>query len=160
MIFFPYSTVLLHCPDSKLHRANTGPTWGRQNPCMPHESCYLGGIGAIMWHLQCQWYTKAQESKHNKAPVIGKICRCTVQPLNSFPPGKMSAISQTIFSDVFSLMKSFMFWLIFNWSLFLRFQLTISQHWFRWWIMTWCQIGNKPLSEPMLTQYTDSYMWQ
>ena len=25
-------------------------------------------------------------------------------------------------------------------------------------IMTWCQIGNKPLPEPTLTQFTDSYM--
>ena len=26
-------------------------------------------------------------------------------------------------------------------------------------IMTWHQIGNKPLSEPMLTRFTDAYMW-
>ena len=25
-------------------------------------------------------------------------------------------------------------------------------------IMTWCRIGDKPLSEPMLTQFTDAYM--
>ena len=42
------------------------------------------------------------------------------------------AISQKIFSDAFSLMKSFfLFWLKFNWSLFLKIQLTITQHWFR-----------------------------
>ena len=44
---------------------------------------------------------------------------------------KMDAISQTIFSDAFSWMKSFVFWLKFQWSLFLRVQLTITQHWFR-----------------------------
>ena len=27
------------------------------------------------------------------------------------------------------------------------------------WIIAWRQIGNKPLSEPMLTQFTDAYMW-
>ena len=44
----------------------------------------------------------------------------------------MAAISQKIFSDDCSWMKSFVFWLKFHWSLFLRVQLTISQHWFRY----------------------------
>ena len=44
---------------------------------------------------------------------------------------KMTAISQTILSDAFSWMKSFVFWFKFRWSLFLRVQLTISQQWFR-----------------------------
>ena len=26
-------------------------------------------------------------------------------------------------------------------------------------VMAWHQIGDKPLSEPMLTQFTDTYMW-
>ena len=26
-------------------------------------------------------------------------------------------------------------------------------------VMAWRQIGNKPLSEPMLTQFTYAYMW-
>ena len=38
---------------------------------------------------------------------------------------------QTIFSDAFSWMKKFVFWLKFHWRLFLRVQLTISQHWLR-----------------------------
>ena len=41
---------------------------------------------------------------------------------------KMAAISQTIFLDVFSWMKSFVFWLKFPRSLFLRVQLAITQH--------------------------------
>ena len=44
---------------------------------------------------------------------------------------KMDAISQTIFSSAFSWMKMFEFRLKFQWSLFLRVQLTIFQHWFR-----------------------------
>ena len=51
--------------------------------------------------------------------------------VNSFPLDKMAAISQTIFSDTFSWMKSFAFWLKFDCSLFLRVQLTITQHWFK-----------------------------
>ena len=45
--------------------------------------------------------------------------------------GKMSTILQTTFPDAFSRMQSFVFWLIFHWSLFLRIQLTIPWHWFR-----------------------------
>ena len=47
------------------------------------------------------------------------------------PLDKMAAISQTIFSDAFSWIKSFVFWLKFHWSLFLRVQLKVTQHWFR-----------------------------
>ena len=42
---------------------------------------------------------------------------------------KMAAILQTIFSDAFSWMKSFVFWLKFLWCLFLMIQLTIIQYW-------------------------------
>ena len=38
----------------------------------------------------------------------------------------MATFSQTIFSDAFSWMKSFVFWSQFHWSLFLRVQLTIT----------------------------------
>ena len=44
---------------------------------------------------------------------------------------KMDAISQTILSNAFSWMKMSEYRLKFHRSLFLRVQLTISQHWFR-----------------------------
>ena len=44
---------------------------------------------------------------------------------------KMAAISQTIFSNTFSSMKSFVFRLKFDRSLFLMVQLIIIVHWFR-----------------------------
>ena len=34
--------VFLQHPDSKVHGANIGPIWGRQDPGGPHELCYLG----------------------------------------------------------------------------------------------------------------------
>ena len=40
----------------------------------------------------------------------------------------------TTFSNGFSRMKMFEFRLKFHWRLFLRFQLTIFQHWFRYWL--------------------------
>ena len=61
----------------------------------------------------------------------------------------MTAISQTTSSDAFSWMKSCEFWLKFHWSLFLGVQLTTTEALF--WIMVWCRMGDKPLSEPMLT---------
>ena len=44
---------------------------------------------------------------------------------------QIDAISQTTFSNAFSRMKMNEFRLRFHWSLFLRFGLTIFQHWFR-----------------------------
>ena len=54
--------------------------------------------------------------------------------LTHLPLDKMAAISQTTSSDAFSRMKSVVFWLKFHWSLFLRVQLPIIQHWFSWWL--------------------------
>ena len=47
---------------------------------------------------------------------------------------EMDAISQTTFWSAFSWMKMFEFRIRFHWSLFLRVQLMIIQHWFRWWL--------------------------
>ena len=44
---------------------------------------------------------------------------------------KMAVISETTYSNAFSQMKKYEFWLKFHWSLLLRVQLTISEHWFR-----------------------------
>ena len=74
---------------------------------------------------------------------------------------KMAAVSQT-FSNAFSWMKMYEFRLKFHWSLFLRFQLTIFQHWFRywfgavqatshylnqWWLIYWCIYASLGLNE-------------
>ena len=40
--------------------------------------------------------------------------------LTDIPWDKMAAISQKVFSDAFSWMKNFVFWLKFHWSLFIR----------------------------------------
>ena len=63
---------------------------------------------------------------------------------------KMAAISQTIFSKVFSRMKMIEFRLIFHWSLFPIIQLILFRHWFRWFRMAWCCTGDNSLSEPMV----------
>ena len=43
-------------------------------------------------------------------------------------------VSQTAFWNAFSWLKSFVIWFEFHWSLLLKVQLTISQHWFRNWL--------------------------
>ena len=53
--------------------------------------------------------------------------------LHPIPLDKMATISQT-FSSAFLWLKSFVFWFKFHWTLFQRVQLTIRQHWFRWWL--------------------------
>ena len=47
---------------------------------------------------------------------------------------KMDATSQTTFSSAFSWMKMYELQIRFHSSLFPRVQLTIFQHWFRWWL--------------------------
>ena len=47
---------------------------------------------------------------------------------------KMAAIFQTTLWNGFSWMKMYEFRLTFHWSLFLGVQLTLFQHWFRWWL--------------------------
>ena len=49
-----------------------------------------------------------------------------ISPWTKWPP-----FWQTTFWNAFSWMKSFVFWIEFHWSVFLRVQLTITQHWFR-----------------------------
>ena len=55
----------------------------------------------------------------------------TLRPRQNGCHSKMDAIPQTTFSNAISWMKMFEFRLKFHWSLFLKVQLTIFQHWFR-----------------------------
>ena len=74
----------------------------------------------------------------------------------------MATVSQTTLSNAFSWMKMLEFRLRFHWSLFLRVQLTIIQHWFRkwlgagqatshylnqWWLVYWCICASLRLNE-------------
>ena len=51
--------------------------------------------------------------------------------VNTLGLKKTATIFQTLFSNTFSWMKIYEFWLRFHWSLFVRVQLTTFQHWFR-----------------------------
>ena len=69
--------------------------------------------------------------------------------VNTLGRDKMVAISQATFSTAFCWMKMYEFRINFHRSLFLRVQLTISQHWLAP-VMAWRRSGDKPLSQPML----------
>ena len=79
-------------------------------------------------HTGCTSMTRRKFYKDLSVPIKAS--------LRHIPLDKMAAISKTTISDAISWMKSFVFWLRFHWSLFLRFQLTIFQHWFRQWLGT------------------------
>ena len=69
-------------------------------------------------------------------------------PLTQLPLNKMAIISQMTFLNTFSWMKTFVF----------RFKVLIDNKPVLVQVMAWRRIGDKPLSEPMLIQFTDAYM--
>ena len=77
---------------------------------------------------------------------------------NTSPPGQSG---RHFTDDTFSWMKNFVVWLKFHWSLFVRVQLTIPQHWFRWWLDTeWATSYYLNQCWPVsLTPYMRHYIW-
>ena len=72
----------------------------------------------------------------SQSPVMCKMFSChditmSNMQLIHWGSDKMAAIFQTAFSNACSWMKIYELRLKFHWSLFLRVQLTIFQHWFR-----------------------------
>ena len=51
--------------------------------------------------------------------------------LNTLRPRQKADVFHTTFSAAFSWMKMFQIWIQFDWSSFLKIQMTIIQHWFR-----------------------------
>ena len=68
----------------------------------------------------------------------------------------MATMSQTTFSCSFSCMKSIVFWFKFHWNLFPNGPINNMPGLVQ--IMAWHQSCAKPLSEPMMVQFTDVYM--
>ena len=59
-------------------------------------------------------------------------CRGAPSPLHTLKQRQnVHHIVESIFSNAFLWMKSFVFWFKFHWSFFIRVQLMIRQHWFR-----------------------------
>ena len=62
-----------------------------------------------------------------------EMIKCQYTNLTHWDTYKMAGIFNT-FSNAFSVMKMFEFLIQFHLSSFLKVQLTIIQHWFRWWL--------------------------
>ena len=115
---------------SECHRTSLISNHGSCNALVPSGNMPYGVIGP-------QWATAS--TCNTSRPVDTYTCQGSRSPLaqtiNHFthlPLDKMADISQTIHSDALSWMKNLVFWLKFQWSLFQRVHLTITQHWLRW----------------------------
>ena len=90
-------------------------------------------------HYPKQWLWFIVIYLHSNSTFENVVCKMEIIALklwcvNSSHLYKMATISQTTFWNAFSWMKMFVFCFKFHWSLFLRVQLTIFQHWFRYWL--------------------------
>ena len=80
---------------------------------------------------------KDSAATHLKIGFVANLCCLLVDEmictwLIHWGRDKMAAISRMTLSNIFSWIKMLEFQLKFHWSLFIRIQLTIFQHWFRW----------------------------
>ena len=108
--------------DSKVHGANTGPTWVLSAPDGPH----VGPMNLAIRDVHVSWDVL------RILAILMVWVQTAISPwLTHWGRDKMAAILHTTFSNGFSWMKMYKFRLKLHWSLFLWVQLTISQHWFR-----------------------------
>ena len=90
----------------------------------------------------CKKYTvqdiyRAKSKMRSEITLLRSLpYRLGANELTHWGRDEMNNISQMTFSNVFFSMKMFEFRLKLHWSLLPRVQLTIFQHWFRWWFGT------------------------
>ena len=98
--------------------------------------------------FNCQLYLRCHDAHVISLMLLNLICnmcwKITITELLPHIPGakelthrgwdKMAAIFQTTYSNAYFWMKIYAFRLKFHWSLLLPFQLTIFQHWVRYWL--------------------------
>ena len=178
--------ILRNAPDSKVHGANMGPIWGRQDPGGPH----VGTMNFAIWgflsltefisrivtplligwaHTQndlCivinMFATIGRQSLkwgHRSMRMLGKVsCRWTIYFLihSSNPPEQNGRhFADDIFKCIFK-----------NKNLCILIQISlkfvpmgpIDNNAAFVQLMAWRRTGDKPLSETMLTHFTDAYM--
>ena len=120
-------------PISPIHLAECCVQWG-MSPWCPD----IDEVSPQIWSC-LEWKNILDRVERigdifSQAVTLLPVCKnALVHPLevetyefNSSPLNKMDAISQTVFSDAFPWMKSFIFLLKFHWSLFIRVRLTIT----------------------------------
>ena len=95
-------------------------------PCIGIRICHVWDV--CLYIYITEYVGSLRDSLLWRAP---RLSTTTNNSLTHLPLDKMAAISQTIFSDVFSRMKKIVFRFKFHWSVFPRAQLKISWHLFR-----------------------------
>ena len=91
---------------------------------LPEGSFTRSAHECDLWYLYCDYTFKIIASLRGSFDYNGL-------KLTYWCPDKMAAIFQKTFSNAFSWIKIYEFWLRFHWSLFPMVQLTIFHHWFR-----------------------------
>ena len=110
-----------HLPENLLSPSNTSSVIpSRPGPSLTEVS-----------HSRIEGIPDRNASTEGPPLVLTTTSDGELKLLWSSPLDSMAAVSQKIFSDAFSWIKRFSFWLKFHCSLFLRVKWTISQHWFR-----------------------------
>ena len=124
-----------------------------------HQAIIWTNDGLVHW---CIYGPKSVISSWYRNGWVDHNNWSSLEALTHWGWDKMAAISQTTFSNAFSSMKIFESWFKFHWSLFLRVQLTIFQHWFRKWLGAG-QAPNHYLNQCRLNLMTDiwvtRYQW-
>ena len=111
----------------------------------------------ICWWLSTAWLYSMCVCSSDKVRV-SYMCKMVLEKLTHWGRDTMAAFSQATLSNTFSWMKMLEFRLRFNWSLILVPKGPINNIPALVQIMAWRRTGNKPLSEPMVTQSNDAYM--
>ena len=110
------------------------------------------------WYYHLYKLLKHQPHIHTNLVIVAPVndlARDGTRPLTHLPSDKMAAIfADNIFKCMFW-MKKIKFRLKFYWNLFTRVQYDIPA---LVEIMSWRRIGENPLPEPIVTQFTDAYM--
>ena len=121
-------------PDSKVHGVNMRPIWGWQDPGGPH-GCPMH---FAIW--ECKMF-------HNRqAPLLS----------THLPLDKMAAIlADDIFKCIF-LNETYRISIQISLKLVPRSPIDNKPEFVQ--VMAWRQTGDKPLPEPMMTQFTGAYM--
>ena len=91
------------------------------------------GVQCQLQYLACIWILILHHSKATSDSTIWGLC-IIKNYYTHWGRDKMTTVSLTTLSNAFSWMTLLEFRLRFHWSSFLRVQLTIFQHWFRWWL--------------------------
>ena len=125
--------------------------------CNKHQgTCFVPQLGINLLELQypvnqTAFTQKTFIMKTKKSHVLTRSVPC----LTHLPPNKMAAISQMIFQMHFHEWK-FLYYIQMSLKFVPRCQIDNKSVLVQ--VMAWRRTGDKPLPEPMLTQFTDAYM--